>query len=418
MTRSLVILVDRFPVRSETFVLEHALGMARRDWSVTVLCHGVGSGITPAELLAIEQAGIGRLQVTPYHPERWRNALSFARDLLREPTGLSALRRRAVFYPGEIMLALRYGRAVERLTPDVLHLHFGSQAAMLGQVGKLPDNAIVTWHGHDANCFPRERGAACYRRLAAADCRHTVGSAFMASRLRQLGFSEASIRRIPMGVDVGTFAFVPRPASRAAESFTVLSVGRLEAVKGHACLIEACAKLLREGVQLQLRIVGAGSLRADLQKQIHNLGLDKAITLPGALDPAAIRKELARADLFALTGIVDPTGQAEGQGLALIEAQATGLPVVATDVGGVASSLRDGETGTLCPPSDVDRIAAAIRKYIEVPGLRLQQGRAARQFVETQFSLHAMLDAFEALYESTQRPLMCPNGRLYLNTAK
>lgn len=84
--------------------------------------------------------------------------------------------------------------------------------------------------------------------------------------------------------------------------------------------------------------------------------------------------------------------------MVLIEAQATGLPVVASRVGGVPDSLIDGKTGALCEPKNIDQVIKAVKRYADNQNLRLAHGRAASEFVEQRFSLSKMLDAFEALY--------------------
>lgn len=88
------------------------------------------------------------------------------------------------------------------------------------------------------------------------------------------------------------------------------------------------------------------------------------------------------------------------QGVVLIEAQAIGLPVVASNVGGIPGSLIDGETGTLCEPRNVDQLAQAVQRYATDKELRLAHGRAAAEFVQQRFTLSKMLDAFEVLYET------------------
>ncbi len=228
--------------------------------------------------------------------------------------------------------------------------------------------------------------------------KHTVGSTFMAERLEALGCQTQKFSKVPMGVDLNKFKFVDR-SDRTSSVLKIVSVGRLEEVKGHRYLIDAVVKLMDMGVSVQLRIIGEGTLRDALESQIEESSAGDYIELLGAQDSRVVRRELEFSDLFALAGVEASSGSEETQGVVLIEAQATGLPVVASRVGGIPDSMIHGETGTLCEPKNINQLVEAIRGYTENVGHRLAHGRAASQFVQQRFSLSTMLDSFEALYD-------------------
>jgi colanic acid/amylovoran biosynthesis glycosyltransferase len=247
--------------------------------------------------------------------------------------------------------------------------------------------------------LPRRRGGNMYHALYAnPSVKHTVGSTFMAQRLETLGCQNQKFSKVPMGVDLNKFKFVDR-SERTSSVLKIVSVGRLEEVKGHCYLIDAVVKLMDMGVSAQLRIIGEGSLREPLESQIEESSAGGYIELLGAQNTRVVRRELASADLFALAGVEASSGSEETQGVVLIEAQATGLPVVASRVGGIPDSMIHGETGTLCEPKNIDQLVEAIQGYTENLRHRLAHGRAASQFVQQRFSLSTMLDSFEALYD-------------------
>jgi len=140
----------------------------------------------------------------------------------------------------------------------------------------------------------------------------------------------------------------------------------------------------------RLVVVGDGPLYAELERLAASLGVADVTWLPGArID---VEQQLQLFDLFVLTSLN------EGISNTILEAMATGLPIVATDVGGNPELLAGGQCGTLVPPSDVDRLSNALLHYVRSPRLAEASGRAARVRVESRFSLDAMLGGYAELY--------------------
>lgn len=208
---------------------------------------------------------------------------------------------------------------------------------------------------------------------------------------------------IPNGIDVAAFdvARVPqRPRVLLGDfappgSALIANVARLDKVKDQAGLLDAF-KLLQEragqqDIGCRLIIVGGGPEHDDLQRRVEQLGLTQTVRLLGnRSDVAAL---LAESDVFVLSSI------AEGMPLTLLEAMASGLPVVATDVGGVASLVENGTAGTLVPPRDPQTLADALGAYVADEALRRRHGDAGRVCVTARFSLDAMLSGYTALYD-------------------
>lgn len=208
---------------------------------------------------------------------------------------------------------------------------------------------------------------------------------------------------IPNGIDVAAFDVArvrPQPRVLLGEfappgSVLIANVARLDKVKDQAGLLTAF-RLLEEragqrGADFRLIIVGGGPEHEALQRRIEQLGLTLTVRLLGnRSDVAAL---LAESDVFVLSSI------AEGMPLTLLEAMASGLPVVATEVGGVASLVENGTTGTLVPPGDAPALAEALDPYIADEALRRRHGDAGRARATARFSLNAMLSAYTALYD-------------------
>lgn len=221
--------------------------------------------------------------------------------------------------------------------------------------------------------------------------------------VEKVGIPFSRVACIPNGIDATAFAGTAhergvRPLLGAfAPAGTVLigTVGRLDAVKDHAGLIAAfrilCEALPHQREQLRLVLLGGGPQRAALEAQIARGELSTQVRLLGnRSDVAAL---LAEFDVFALSSI------AEGMPGVLLEAMASGLPVVATDVGGVGEVVVAGMTGTLVPAGDPHALAAALRTYVADEQLRRRHGAAGRARVAARFSLHSMVSAYVALYD-------------------
>ncbi|SFM23520.1 Glycosyltransferase involved in cell wall bisynthesis [Ectothiorhodospira mobilis] len=392
----IAILAHLFPVQSETFVRAHALGMAARGHRVHVVARAPGGDGIPevkGERMRVSYAGLPSF--------RGSGLLNPTRMILRYGPWVLPFSRRAPWPPRRMLEAVRYHAAALEDGPDVVHVHFGDLGARMARLGRdrgiaFPD--VVTWHGYEATALPSLRGPEMFRALFQSDCLHTVGSAFMRQRLLELGARPEAIRVIPMGVDLQRFSG-PREGASGAAPLRILSVGRLVEVKGHCDLLEAIGRLAAAGRRVELGLVGDGPLRETLEAQAAALGITDRVTFVGGLDQDRVIEEMRSADVFALTGVVEASGRAEGQGLVYAEAQAMGLPVIASDVGGVRDSLVDGETGFLCPPRDVGAIATRIAYFDDHREEIPRFGDRGRAFVASRFSREGMLGAFQGLYD-------------------
>jgi len=210
--------------------------------------------------------------------------------------------------------------------------------------------------------------------------------------VEKVGIPRCKIIVIPNGIDVRAFDRVStRQQARAtlrlpSDSMLVGTVARLNPVKRLDVLLQAMASLDNACVV----IVGDGVERARLETLSNELGLAERVHFAGQQDD--VRPWLAALDVFALTS------DWEGMPNAVLEAMATGLPVVATAVGGTPEVVVDGETGLLVPPRDPNALAQAITCLLREPDLRRKMGRAGRERVERHFSIEETVRQTEALY--------------------
>ena len=294
--------------------------------------------------------------------------------------------------------ARKYLAAFAQAPPGILHAHFGWAGAYCWLAARtlgLP--FVVSFHGTDltvsaAHPIWRDAYATMLRQASCV----TVVSRFLEGKLRGLGY-ERSVEIVPAGVRLERFPFSGGP--RPGEAPRILFIGRLIACKGPDTLIEALARTRAHGVQATLRIVGDGSLRTDLEQAARAAGVDRTVHFAGTCSHAEVRQELQRADIVVVPSREMPDGQAEGSSVVIKEAQAIGVPVVATDVGGIPETLPPERRFELVPPDQPELLAAQIMR---VWGARDEWGgrvRRHREWIESEFAWSRLALRLSAIYD-------------------
>jgi colanic acid/amylovoran biosynthesis glycosyltransferase len=311
---------------------------------------------------------------------------------------LQRIRPRTVREPLNALLAAALLR--ERHRPDCLHAHFGwSGLRMLYLKHFLQLPMVTTFGGRDVYSQLRDPVLQpAYRMLLEVSDRIVCVSSELRERVVSEGASAERTLVIRRGTDLRRFRPVERAPAAAGAPLRVLMVGRLVEKKGHADGLRAVRRLLDQGLAVVLTIVGEGEEFHPLRRLRGELGLgDRCVILP-PMDQSELRDELARADVFLHCSRVGFDGDAEGLPNAVVEAAATGLPVVATRHGGLLEAVRDGETGFLVDEGDADAIAVALRRLAEDAGMRRAMGEAAAAFARAEFDLEYQVKIHLSLY--------------------
>jgi sugar transferase (PEP-CTERM/EpsH1 system associated) len=259
-------------------------------------------------------------------------------------------------------------------------------------------------HGRDVTDLDlRSRKYRLVRRVYRPFVTHFVAlSRDLESYLRyEVGAPASRVTQIDNGVDTGRFH--PSPAGRApipgcsfvgSGLFLVGTVGRMEAVKDPLNLVRAFVTALRTAPRaresLRLVMIGDGPQRAAAERVLRDAGLANLAWFAG--ERADVPDILRGLDCFALPSL------AEGVSNTILEAMASGLPVVATRVGANADLMMEGMTGRLVPPNDSGALADALLAYFADPAAARRHGKAGRHHVEQHFSLESMVRRYERLY--------------------
>jgi glycosyltransferase involved in cell wall biosynthesis len=222
--------------------------------------------------------------------------------------------------------------------------------------------------------------------------------------------AEERVVVVHCGIDPTLFR--PRERREPGELFTIACVASLAGYKGQRYLIDACDVLHQRGVPFQCLLVGEGEDRPHLEAQIRRLGLTDRVRLLGAQPRHNVSELLQQVDALALPSVVMPNGKMEGIPMALMEALAAEIPVVATAISGIPELVRDGETGLLVPERDAAALAEALLRLYTDRDLGRRLASAGRQLVLREFNLEQSVAQLRALFERDwrmdgQRPLLC-----------
>ena len=303
---------------------------------------------------------------------------------------------------GPVAIVGRWVRMVKllrSLRPDVMHQHRTGPYH-----GKWA--CLAAWFAGVRVIVASEHQAAYRQSLPArivrqgvdrlVDCVVAVSEHDRRTQLEAAGRAPDRIEVVHNGIDFGRFATgngaaVRRSLGIPPDALIVGSVGRLEQQKGLKYLLRAVSQLGAEWPELRLVIAGDGSLRGALEAEAAALGIEDRVHLLGARND--VPDVLAALDVFAMPSEWEPFG------LAAAEAMAAGLPVIASEVGGLPEVVAAGVTGILVPACEPGPLAAGIATLLREPATRRAMGEAGRARVQAEFSAQAMGNRMCSLYE-------------------
>jgi colanic acid/amylovoran biosynthesis glycosyltransferase len=387
-------LMSRFPKLSETFVLYEMLELERIGVRVEVfpLVREREASMQPGAEDFVERAHVFRLRSRPVLAAQWywlrrrpaRYLATWTRAILGNAGSPKFLVRSLAVVP----LAAAFAREIETLDIDHVHAHWATHPALAAwTIGRLTGRTYsFTAHAHDIYVdrpmlAEKLRGAAFAVTISDYNRRLLTG---------WYGRLADRVEVIHCGVDAAVFR--PRPTAGAAQApdtrpFEILSIGTLQPQKGHAVLVAAAGRLLDRGIAFRVRMVGEGEERPALEAAIAAAGLTGYVQLLGRQPRDRVAALLDEADVVVQPSIVLASGKTEGIPVALMEALASEVPVVATSVSGVPELVEDGVTGRLVPPGDDEALADALADLQRDPALAASLARAGRARVLASFDL-------------------------------
>lgn len=382
----IAMIVGKFPVLSETFIVNQARGLRARGHEVDIYAlYGEPDGI---ERSLCENGNANGLRAV-YPPRATGKFLSDIGLMLtqacRDPGQAGHMWRLASEYAalGRREIFLRGSAFIGQSPYDIVYCQFGSVALdilPLRSVPALSGKLVVAFRGADISSFVR--GSDCdvyaglFRELDAA----LPNSEFFRQRLIDLGCEAACCRVIRSGIRIQDFTF--RPRSLPGDGIVrFLFVGRLVAKKGLDDCLKAFSLVRQSRDNFRLTIVGHGPLRREIDELIDILQLRRHVQTVGARPHHEVRDIIDEHHIFISTNKTPASGDQEGITNTLKEAAAVGLPVISTRHGGIPEFVVDGENGYLVDEGDIERLASRIIQLMDHPEQWLRLGAKGRERV-------------------------------------
>jgi glycosyltransferase involved in cell wall biosynthesis len=386
----LTYLIGRYPVLTETFIDREILQLIERgvdlklvsirqpDAELSPRQRELRQRVTYLMPVSVVKLAVAHVTALVGRPRTYLGTLAW---LLTRPHPKGTRPRTALHFATGVYAAwvLRRRRGVH------IHAHFADRAATVALVASrfLDTTYSVTAHAREIYVAPvllRERlGHAAFTATCTEYNRRHLATVVDAA-------TAGSILRLYHGLDLSTFTGSDG-AAPGMDPPLLLSVAQLWERKGLEDLVRACRVLADRGIAASCRIVGEGPLRGRLEALIAELGLGDRVVLTGALRHPEVVALLAQARAFVLPCVVAPDGDRDGIPNVILEAMASGLPVISTPVSGIPEVVRDGETGFLVPEHDPTAVADAAARLLADADLASRLGAAGRAFVREEFDL-------------------------------
>lgn len=346
------------------------------------------------------------------HTHRWAHAF---RDRGAEVTVLSHVNDpvegvRVVKFPGETQwyhkvpkarVLLDYGpfkKLIRQIDPQLVHFHFVSEGGRAFYWDHVDVPMVASSWGQDV-IFDNgpHPGAERSLRKIFSRCRLVTATTHQLAEATAKYTSQGKpIYVIPFGVDLSRFPLKSHDAARAGKPIKLGFVKHLLPKYGPDVMVEAFALIHRQRPDTRLVLAGRGTMKEQLEKRVAELGLSGAVEIVGRVPHEHVPALVRSFDLMVMPSVYE----SETFGVAAIEASASGVPVVASRVGGVPEAVIDGKTGLLVPPRDVKALAEACVRMIDDEAMRREMGTAGRRFVERHYVWSQNCGLMEEVYRA------------------
>lgn len=402
---AIAVLMTRFPQIDETFILREIEELERQGQPVLVVpllrsrqqvVHEEAKPwVKRALYLPLLSAAIllSNLKVFLRGPRRYLSLLwTLITGTLLRP---STLIRTLALFPKAVHLArVLPGRGIRHV-----HAHFASHATTMAFIIASLSEITYSFSVHGPDVFVhrmllREKiaGARFIRSIS------MFNKAFLSGLFPVA--SEGKIEVVHSGVNPEVYE---RAATNAEPSpkrkLRLLSVAAMTPQRGFPFLVDACARLVRSGAEIECRIVGAGPLRAATEQWIEQHGLTEAVKLVGVLPQHEVARLMGEADVFVLPSVIAVDGQMDGIPVSLMEAMAAGKPVIASTISGIPELVKDNVNGILVDAAYAGRLAEAVQRLYADPRLRERLGRAGQLKVRQEFDVRRNATALVGLFD-------------------
>lgn len=394
--------VNGFPKVSETFIIDQITGLIDRGHEIEIFAREdpmekqIHDAIKEYDLLS-------KTTYTNTPPNKVHRLFNAARliatETIRQPHRvLESLRFRKYGRNSLSLRLLHSSVTFKEKGFDVLFCHFapnGNLGALLKQTGT--DAKVVTmFHGYGVRKGLKKGGGIYTPAFEYSDVL-LANSEYTRDNLIELGADPDTITCHPVGISLGKFQDRPiNPGNVLDGTISISTVARLVEEKGHQHAIRAIADVIKRNPDLDIKyhIAGDGPMKEKLHTIVHNQNIGDSVTFLGQIEQSAVVDLLKNTDIFVLASVN------EGLGKVLLEAQATGVPIVATKVGGIPQAVDSGESALLAPPKDPTSLSHHIEYLSKNPEELVKMGQTGREYVEEHFDIESLNDDLDHLFKN------------------
>jgi colanic acid/amylovoran biosynthesis glycosyltransferase len=426
----IAVIVGRFPVLSETFILNQIIGLIERGNKV--------------DIYTLDPQALDNAKVHP-EVEKYRlieqtyYVLNLPKNYcLRLLKGLWLLVANSYKNPLVVLRSLnifKYGKKAASLKLlylaipllgkepyDIIHCQFGplgQQVIQLRELGVLKGKLVTCFRGYELSEYIKQYGNDVYKELFNKGDFFLTNCEYFKRQLLLLGCDEKKLVVHRSGIDCKKFIFSPRYPPSADDRVRIAMIGRLVEKKGTEYSIRAVAKLVETSQRyccsvkpnVEFNIIGYGLLHEELQQLIQDLNVGDTVKLIGARNSSEIIEIINKSHIFIAPSVTAKNGDKEGIPNVLKEAMAMGLPVISTYHSGIPELVEDGVSGFLVPERDVMALFQKLSYTIAHPEVWHEMGRAGRLYVEKYYDSDKLNDQLVEIYQQ----ILAWDAKLHLN---
>jgi glycosyltransferase involved in cell wall biosynthesis len=403
MSSKIAYIVSRFPHLPETFILREMISLEQLGWQIELypliiqqkgLIHQEAlpwvarAHAVPWVSLALLKANIARLI---RHPRQYLSV--FWRTLWGNLRSPKFLVRALLLFPRAVWMADRF----KADGINHIHAHYATHPALVAWlINQLTGISYsITVHAHDI--FVEKP-------MLATKLQDSVFVSSISEFNRKYlvdmfgSWVQQKTQIVRCGIDPAYYGNEKSVNAGRTGRLEIISIGSLQPYKGHMYLVKACIELQKNGIPFRCRIVGGGDLRPMLERAIRENHLDDLVELMGPRTQDEVSRLLRTANCYVQPSVITPSGKMEGIPVALMEAMVSGIPVIATSISGIPELVRNGDTGWLVPPENVNALADALSQVYRDPAEAHKRARSGRRWVLDEFELFSNVKKLSSLF--------------------
>jgi glycosyltransferase involved in cell wall biosynthesis len=403
MPSKIAYIVSRFPHLPETFILREMISLEQLGWQIELypliiqrqdlIHHEARPWLRRAHTVPWLSPGVlgANLAKLIRHPRQYFSL--FWRTLKENLSSPKFLVRALLLFPRAVWLADRF----KQTGITHVHAHYATHTALVAWlINQMTGISYsITVHAHDI--FVEKP-------MLATKLQDSVFVSAISEFNRQYlvdmfgPWVRQKTQIIRCGIDPAYYGNEEHTDLAETGRLEIISIGSLQPYKGHIYLVKTCAELQKRGVPFRCRIIGGGDLRPMLERAIRENQLDGRVELLGPRTQDEVSRLLRTANCYVQPSVITSSGKMEGIPVALMEAMASGIPVVATSISGIPELVKNGDTGWLVPPEDVRALADALSQIHSDPSESIRRACSGRRWVLDEFELSSNAKRLSLLF--------------------